>query len=80
MKQEGVSVTVVVGKDKPSNVTAYANTFPFPVLTDSNGAFFNEAKLDAVPYFAVTNSSGEILNDYFGGYTSVNAFRRKLEI
>ncbi|MCP4325788.1 MAG: redoxin family protein [Alteromonadales bacterium] len=80
IEKEGISVKVIVGKDNPKRVDAYAKKFPFPVLTDANGSYFKEAKLVGVPYFAVTNSNGEVLNDYFGGYTSVKAFRKKLEI
>jgi len=80
MEKEGITVTLVVGKDKPKNIIAYANKFPFPVLTDANGSYFSKAELIGVPYFAVTNRKGEVLNDYFGGYTSVSAFRNELEI
>ncbi|MGF1689374.1 redoxin domain-containing protein [Photobacterium japonica] len=80
MEKEGVTVTVVVGKDQQDRITAYANKFPFPVLTDANGTFFTKAKLVGVPYFAVTNSKGNVLKDYFGGYMSVKSFREELEI
>lgn len=80
LKNEDITVTVVVGKDKYKRVVAYANKFPFPVLTDANGSYFKKAGLEGVPYFAVTNSKGDVLNDYFGGYTKVKSFRKKLEI
>lgn len=80
MEKEGMTVTVVVGKDKLQKITAYANRFPFPVLTDANGSYFTKAEMVAVPYLAVTNSKGEVLNDYSGGYASVKAFRKKLGI
>ena len=80
LKKEGKSVTLIVGKDKPQRVTAYAKNFAFPILEDPTGIYWKEMKMVGVPYFAVINSKGKILNDHFGGYTSVEAFRMKLNI
>lgn len=80
LEAEGVSATVIVGKDRASAVTAYADTFPFPVLLDANGGFYNSANLKGVPYYAVINSNAEIVNDFYGGYSTVNQFRDKLKI
>lgn len=80
LKKEGKSVTLIVGKDKPQRVTAYAKNFPFPIVEDPTGIYWKEMKMVGVPYFAVINKKGKILTDHFGGYTSVEAFRMKLKI
>ena len=80
LRKEGKSASLIVGKDKANRVTAYAKNFPFPIIEDPTGIYWKEMKMAGVPYFAVINNKGKILKDHFGGYTSVEAFRRKLEI
>ena len=80
LESEGISVNVVVGKDSINEVESYAKKYPFDVLTDHDGRFYRKAKLKGVPYFAVTNVRGEIINDYFGGYTDADVMRDKLDI
>jgi len=80
LRKEGKSVTLIVGKDKPNRVTAYAPNFPFPIVEDPTGIYWKEMKMVGVPYFAVINNKGTILSDHFGGYTTVEAFRMKLNI
>jgi thiol-disulfide isomerase/thioredoxin len=80
LKKDGMTAKVVVGYDSPEKIAAYAKNFPFPVLTDANASYYKEAGLVGVPSFFVINSTGEILTDYFGGYSTVTQFREKLEI
>ncbi len=80
LKTEGISAEVVVGKDKLSAVTKYADKYPFPVLLDTNNHFYRNAQLEGVPYFVVTNHDGEIQSDYYGGFKQVTQMRKVLEI
>jgi len=79
MNKNQLSAKVIVGSDRHSEVLEYANRFPFPVLLDANGDYFDKAEIKSVPYFAVTNRSGEILTQATS-YGDFNQLRKKLEL
>ena len=80
LRQEGIPVSIIAGKDSDRDLALYAKKFPFPIYLDAEGEFFQQAELKAVPYFVVTNDMGEILEDIYGGYRSVKALRENLDI
>ncbi|MGH1541037.1 MAG: peroxiredoxin family protein [Arenicella sp.] len=80
LRDEGITAQLIVGKDAVEKVKKYAKTYPFPVLLDADGSYFQLAKLKAVPTFIVTDTSGDIINKVNGGYASVHMMRDKLKI
>ncbi len=80
LKQEGITAEVIVGSDKQEAVDKYGKAYPFPVYTDADGTYYNEAAVEGVPYFIVTNSEGEIINRVWGADYNVKRMRRALEI
>ena len=80
LEAEGVLTSVVVGNDRIKKIESYAGKFPFPILSDPRGRFYDLAGFKGVPAFVVTNDDGEILNQYFGGYFLVKDMRDVLEI
>jgi thiol-disulfide isomerase/thioredoxin len=80
VKRDGYSTAVVVGKDNEASISNYAEKFSFSVLTDVNGAYYRKLDLKGVPYFAVTDSQGKLLQDLYGGYSRVSDLRRDLDI
>jgi thiol-disulfide isomerase/thioredoxin len=80
LQAEGLPVTLVIGMDKPDALQAYAQQHQEPVLLDMNRSFTKRAKIRAVPYFAVTNRKGEIIEEMKGGYDDVGEMRRRLGV
>jgi len=80
LREEGISVAVIVGNDNLGDVKAYARKYSVPVYEDANGSFYQSVGVKAVPYFAVTNRKGKIINTMLGGYSSVARMREKLGI
>ena len=74
----GYPVNVVVAMDKPKALAEYAANYAKPVALDVDGKFWKQVKIKAVPYFAVTNSKGEIVESMTGGYQDVAFMREKL--
>ncbi len=80
LQSEGIDVKVIVGKDTLKTTKKYASSYPFPVLLDPKGNFYNKAKQRGVPFFLVSNKKGNITNKIVGGYPNVSAMRDKLEL
>ncbi len=80
LQSEGVSVALIVGSDSLGKVKAYAKKYSVPVYEDANGDYYRSIGVTAVPYFAVTNASGKIVETMLGGYTSVASMRQELGI
>lgn len=80
LKEEGISVAIIVGNDSLPKVQAYAKKYSTPVYEDALGTYYRAIGVKAVPYFAVTNRKGKIVNTMLGGYLSVASMRSQLEI
>ncbi|MEM9303361.1 MAG: TlpA disulfide reductase family protein [Pseudomonadota bacterium] len=80
LEAEGMTVRLVVGSDTMSAVREYARKFDRRVLLDPDGAYFNESGLRGVPYFAVTDADGRILEARYGGRTTVAGMREFLDL
>nr|WP_086938021.1 redoxin family protein [Thaumasiovibrio occultus] len=77
---DGIDMKIVIGRDKPKAVEAYAREFAGASYNDANGHYYRLLGLEAVPYFAVINRDGEIVKETFGSFRSVNEFRTDWEI
>ncbi len=61
LAREGVPTTIIVGRDTRENSAAFASSFTDSVYLDSEGLFFDEAHLQGVPMFIMTDWEGHIL-------------------
>ncbi len=80
LQLEGINVKVIVGKDELKTTKEYADKYPFPVLLDPDGKFFNKTSQRGVPFFLVSNRKGEITNEMSGGIPDVDRMRKKLNL
>jgi thiol-disulfide isomerase/thioredoxin len=80
VETNGHSVTLVVGMDKEAELIRHGASYARRVVLDVKGDFQKRAKIKGVPYFAVTNSKGEIVNEISGGTPSVVEMRSRLKI
>ncbi|WP_299871320.1 redoxin family protein [uncultured Cocleimonas sp.] len=80
LKDEGVDVKVIIGKDTQQATEKYAASYPFPVLLDPSGEFFEKAQQRGVPFFMVSDREGKVVNNMAGGTTDVVAMRDMLKI
>ncbi len=80
LRDEGVTVDVIVGHDSEANLMTYAKKFPFPDYVDRDNAFYHSAEIKAVPYYVLTDASGDILNDISGGFRQVQDFKNYFEL
>ncbi|WP_144395320.1 TlpA family protein disulfide reductase [Pleionea sediminis] len=75
---KGIEVDMIIGYDEESKLKSYAKNHPFTVLLDTERTFFNLAEVEAVPYFAVTDTDGNVLQELRGGSTNVNFMLEQL--
>lgn len=80
VEADGYPVNVVVAMDKPRALAQYAASYAKPVALDVDGKFWKQVKIKAVPYFAVTNSKGEIVEFIYSGHPDVAVMRQMLGI
>jgi thiol-disulfide isomerase/thioredoxin len=80
VEADGYPVNVVVAMDKPRALAQYAASYAKPVALDVDGKFWKQVKIKGVPYFAVTNSKGEIVEFINGGHPDVAVMRQRLGI
>ncbi len=80
LESEGRPVSLVIAMDKPEALEREAATFEKPVVLDVAGRFYKRAKVKGVPYFAVTNRKGEVLEKLSGAYPDVALMRQQLGI
>jgi len=80
VEAQGVPVTLVVGMDKLDALKRYADHYERPVLLDPDRRFTKRAKIRSVPYFAVTDRKGKVVESLRGGYHDVAAMRSALGI
>jgi thiol-disulfide isomerase/thioredoxin len=77
---EGISTSIVIGKDSMTKVLAYSREYTSSILVDASGDYFRKIGAEGVPYFAVTNRAGKRINTMSGGYRSVREMRAQLDI
>lgn len=80
LEAEGISTQIIVGYDKLAKVKAYSKRYTLPIYEDANASFYQSADISGVPYFAITDVKGDIVNDMSGGYKSVETMRKMLQI
>jgi thiol-disulfide isomerase/thioredoxin len=80
VEADGRPVALVIGMDKPEALQNYAQQHSETVLLDIKRSFTKRAKIRSVPYFAVTNRKGEIVEEMKGGYDDVGEMRRRLGV
>ncbi|MFN9726954.1 TlpA family protein disulfide reductase [Acidovorax sp.] len=80
VEADGRPVFLVIGMDKPEALQNYARQHSETVLLDMNRSFTKRANIRSVPYFAVTNHKGEIVEEMKGGYDDVREMRRRLGV
>lgn len=80
VEADGRPVFLVIGMDKPEALQNYARQHTETVLLDTNRSFTKRANIRSVPYFAVTNNKGEIVEEMKGGYDDVREMRRRLGV
>ncbi|GAA6138564.1 hypothetical protein NBRC116583_23110 [Arenicella sp. 4NH20-0111] len=80
LEQEGISAQVVIGHDSLDNVKTHSKRYAFPVFEDASGLFYKSSNIRGVPYFAVTDSDGRIVDHMSGGYKNVETMRNMLNI
>ncbi|WP_087017378.1 peroxiredoxin family protein [Thaumasiovibrio subtropicus] len=80
LRQEGIPVEVVIGKDSITEVREYARKYPFPVSYDAGGDRYRNMRVPGVPYFRVINASGKSIKSLSGGFNSVGQLRAALKV
>ncbi len=80
LDRDGISATVVIGKDSMNNVLEYSKRYKGAILADANGRYFKDIGAKGVPYFAVSDGNGKRLAEMSGGYKDVQQMRAQLDI
>lgn len=80
LKKDGLEAHVIVGHDEVEKLQGFGKRFRVPVLLDPDKTFFETVDVEAVPYFAVTDGDGTILEEMRGANTSVQVMRDRLNI
>ncbi|MEB8433020.1 TlpA disulfide reductase family protein [Cocleimonas sp. KMM 6892] len=80
LEKEGIEVKVIIGKDSQQATEQYAKSYPFPVLLDPQGDFFQKANQRGVPFFMVSDSKGKVVSQMAGGTTHIPTMREQLKI
>ncbi|MFN7550745.1 MAG: TlpA family protein disulfide reductase [Pseudomonadota bacterium] len=78
LARDGLRVDVVVGMDDAAALESYARSLGYPVLLDVDGKVQRDGGVRGVPYFIVTDRSGEVVDRQAGAFGDVESNRRAL--
>ena len=80
LEKSNITTNLVLGMDSPEKLSEYAQTFPFPVLLDTDRTYFEQLDGKGVPLFIVSNSNGKIIEKISGAHQSASIMRRGLSL